>query len=593
MRYVDGMREPREIPVLAFPAARDSGMSGACSMPAPAQDAAGARAAERISPEFEALIAAIPYPAWICDESAKCLATNIPLRSNLADRLTQCFDWRDFIVEKDCGTAAVSWDLSKGTGRPFRARLRLKHSRKQTRCSDLLGCRLRYSDEGELWLFQAVPVIEPSANETGGTPDVSHIQTTLNSVPADAWYASADGMLLWVNARTAAFLGLPETHPLRLGEGAGNDWRLLLAFVHPADRRRALHDWGEFLSNNIAHETKVRLRSLDQTYRWFLLRAEPLYDPKSKARLWLGINIDIEEELRADEALRALKERLARATQIARVAAMSASIAHEINQPLGAIVANAHAASTWLSAATPNVLRTRLSIDRILRDGRVAADVVRKMRNLFSQQPLQKCSVSVARMVSDVLTVLDPEICKQEVEVTIDIPDGLDPLIADPVQIQQILINLITNAIDAVSESPSTRRRIAIEADSDGDAVAVRVRDTGCGVPNVDRIFEAFFTTRTKGMGIGLAVSRSIAEAHDGSLSVVNQPGSGAEFTLRIPCAGGDVYSENELPASSASSSTNTALKGRTYARSSGPHIPVTPVRVTAPDSIRAARAAS
>jgi C4-dicarboxylate-specific signal transduction histidine kinase len=105
----------------------------------------------------------------------------------------------------------------------------------------------------------------------------------------------------------------------------------------------------------------------------------------------------------------------------------------------------------------------------------------------------------------------------------------------DPVQIQQILINLLTNAMEAVQEKPPCERRISIGASSEGDVIAVRVQDTGCGVPNVDRIFETFFTTKTKGMGVGLAVSRSIAEAHGGSLSVANQPGSGAEFVLRIP----------------------------------------------------------
>ncbi len=214
---------------------------------------------------------------------------------------------------------------------------------------------------------------------------------------------------------------------------------------------------------------------------------------------------------------------------------MSASIAHEINQPLGAIVANAHAASTWLTASPPNISRMRIIIDRILRDSNVAADVVQKMRGLFRQQSPQKRPVDISHAVQQVLAVLDADIRKQGVDVIVDIPAGLIPLFADPVQLQQILINLISNAIDAVDGRPSAERRIWLEAEAEVDAIALRVRDTGRGVSDSDRIFETFYTTKPKGMGIGLAVSRSIAEAHDGSLSVLSQPGLGAEFTLKIP----------------------------------------------------------
>jgi C4-dicarboxylate-specific signal transduction histidine kinase len=362
-----------------------------------------------------------------------------------------------------------------------------------------------------------------------------YIQAMLNCVPAYSWYASAKGAWIWVNARTSAYLGLPEMHPLCCGEDIGNDWKSHLALLHPDDRATALSSWEESLHASSRHEIRARIRAADETYRWFLLRAEPLRDSEGNVLLWLGINIDIDDQLRADEELRILKERLVRSTQIAAAAAMSASIAHEINQPLGAIVANAHAASTWLTASPPNISRMRIIIDRILRDSNVAADVVQKMRGLFRQQSPQKRPVDISHAVQQVLAVLDADIRKQGVEVIVDIPAGLIPLFADPVQLQQILINLISNAIDAVDGRPSADRRIWLEAEAEVDAIALRVRDTGRGVSDSDRIFETFYTTKPKGMGIGLAVSRSIAEAHDGSLSVLSQPGLGAEFTLKIP----------------------------------------------------------
>jgi C4-dicarboxylate-specific signal transduction histidine kinase len=218
---------------------------------------------------------------------------------------------------------------------------------------------------------------------------------------------------------------------------------------------------------------------------------------------------------------------------------ISASIAHEINQPLGAIVANAHAASTWLEATPPNVLRAKTLIDRILRDCRVAATLVQKTLGLFKQQPPVKQIVGLPDIVHQALTILEPEIQKHEVEIVIHIPAGLPLIFADSVQIQQVLINLIGNAIDAVHEASSLDRKIWLEAEPEGTTVAVRVRDAGRGVPDLNRIFEPFFTTKAKGMGIGLAVSRSIAEAHDGSLTVRNGTECGAEFTLRVPCVSG------------------------------------------------------
>jgi ligand-binding sensor domain-containing protein/signal transduction histidine kinase len=254
--------------------------------------------------------------------------------------------------------------------------------------------------------------------------------------------------------------------------------------------------------------------------------------------LWMVYRIrigHIAKELRAQEALRALKERLEQATQVARAAAMSASIAHEINQPLCAIVTNAHTASTWLDATPANISRAKISIERVLRDGRVASEVAHKIRSLFARRAPEKRPVDVHRTVREIFTLLEPEIRKRDVEIVSNIPEGIDSFSGDEVQIQQILINLLTNALDAVQDTPPGERRIWVEAKAEGDVVAIRVRDTGPGVPNVDRIFETFFTTKAKGMGIGLAVSRSIAEAHGGSLSAINQPGSGAEFILRIP----------------------------------------------------------
>jgi signal transduction histidine kinase len=370
------------------------------------------------------------------------------------------------------------------------------------------------------------------AERASQRPELFHVEEMVDTLRGYAWYASAKRAWTRVNAKLAKYARLAKRQLLFCLDNPGEHWKSQQTLLHPVDRAGALDAWEDALRVGGRHEG----RPADQFNRPSLMQAEPIRNHDDNVLSGSAPNVEIDDQCRTTHTLRDLNEHLARAKQIALVAAMSASIAHEINQPLGAIVANAHAASTWLEATPPNVSRAKTLIDRILRDSRVAAEVVQKMLGLLKQQPPVRQIVGLPHIVNQVLTILEPEIQKHEVEIITSIPAGLPMLFADSVQIQQVLINLIGNAIDAVHEAASLDRRIWLEAEPDGNAVVVRVRDTGRGVPDPNQIFETFFTTKTKGLGIGLAVSRSIAEAHDGSLTVRNGSDRGAEFTLRVPC---------------------------------------------------------
>jgi C4-dicarboxylate-specific signal transduction histidine kinase len=341
----------------------------------------------------------------------------------------------------------------------------------------------------------------PDSECPGQRPDLFRIQEMLNTL-RHGWCASARRAWIWVNARLSACLSLTKATPFIGREDPGRD---------------------------------CKPQRADQSYGFSLIRAVSIRNHEGNMLPALASNIEIDGRCRPNETRSNVREHWVWPGQNAPLIAMSASIAHEINQPLGAIVANAHAASKWLEATPADVSRVKMLIERILRDSRVAADVVQKMLGLLKQQPPAKQLVGLPKIVNQALTILEPEIEKHAVEIVASIPADLPLVFADSLQIQQVLINLISNAIDAVHEASSRDRKIWLEAEPEEDTVAVRVRDTGCGVPDPNLIFETFFTTKAKGAGIGLALSRSIAEANDGSLTVRNGSDCGAEFTLRVP----------------------------------------------------------
>ena len=252
---------------------------------------------------------------------------------------------------------------------------------------------------------------------------------------------------------------------------------------------------------------------------------------------WNVICLDIDGEVRAQEELRLAQERLARASQAASLAELSASIAHEVNQPLAAIVANSHACHRWLSAEPANVERATITAERIIRDANAAADVVSRIRALFSKMGQARSLADMTEVISEVCRLMANELAVRNVQVKIELDHSLPPVPIDRVQMQQVLVNLFRNAIDALDTAVDSPRQIRIRSVRDGaDTIRVEVRDLGAGVKEPERIFEPFFSTKKDDMGMGLAICRSIIEAHDGRLwATDNEPrGTTLAFTLPI-----------------------------------------------------------
>jgi C4-dicarboxylate-specific signal transduction histidine kinase len=231
---------------------------------------------------------------------------------------------------------------------------------------------------------------------------------------------------------------------------------------------------------------------------------------------------------------RSAQDQLARATQLSSLAELSASIAHEVNQPLAAIVANAHACQRWLSADPPNIERARLTSERIIRDANAAAAVINGIRALFKQSPSARAAANINDVIMEVGRLMSDELGNADVRFELDA--GLAPIIMDRVQIQQVLVNLIRNAIEALDSSPQSTRALSIHSFKLGnEQVGVEVVDSGKGLDEPDRIFEPFFTTKPNGMGMGLAICRSIIESHSGRLWAQRNEPMGTKFAFTLP----------------------------------------------------------
>jgi len=243
------------------------------------------------------------------------------------------------------------------------------------------------------------------------------------------------------------------------------------------------------------------------------------------------------ERRSAEDRLRELRAKLARASRVATFAELSASIAHELNQPLTSVIANAQGALRWLSNSPLNLSEAIVSIERVVRDGRAADARMQHIRALFKKEPFETKQVEVSEMIVEAIRLIREDSNKPEVTIDCETDHDLPPVVVDPIQIQEVLINLLSNAIEAMGNDVR-RPHLTIRARLvENYEVLIEVMDNGPGLDETEQIFEAFVTTKDKGMGIGLAVSRSIIEAHDGQLWAENNPGGGAKFTMKLPIA--------------------------------------------------------
>ncbi len=292
--------------------------------------------------------------------------------------------------------------------------------------------------------------------------------------------------------------------------------------------------YGGTVCRNLYHVPPDEFLGTNQTAREV---ERLLTNIRERERVEDALREQLTERKRADEALREAQVELAHVTRVTTIGGLAAAIAHEINQPLAAVITNGSACLRWLAGTTPNLDEARQAVGRIIRDGNRASDVIAKIRALLRKTGTEKERLDMNDVIREVVALAQSEIRRNGVALRAQLEGNIPPVLGDRVQLQQVVLNLIMNGIEAMSAVGDRPRELIISTQSgEIDQVHVTVQDSGIGLDpkSMERIFDAFYTTKSEGMGMGLAISRSIVENHDGRLWAVPNDGPGATFQFTL-----------------------------------------------------------
>ena len=563
----------------------------------------------------------------------------------------------DAVHPDDLPGVISAWKCSVETASMYNVEHRLRRADGLYHWFRARGLPLRDAEGRALrWYVLLTDIDEQKRAEETLLARERELNVIVNTVPALAWSARADGSAEFFNQLYLEYLGMP------LEELQGWGWT---GAVHPDDLGALFAAWRSMKAAGKAGEVEGRLRRFDGQYRWFLFRANPMVDQSGNILKWYGTNADIDDRKRAEEQLRRSEAFLAEGQKLSRIGSFSwlvatdaikwseqlyrifefepgvsltfeligsrvhpedlpllydmiekaqrgasdfeyehrllmpdhsikylhlighgtrdregrqeyigavqdvtqrrlseealgkarselanvarvtslgvltASIAHEVNQPLSGIVTNASTCLRMLSADPPNVEGARETARRAIRDGNRASDVITRLRTLYSKKDISLEPIDLNEATREVTSLSLSELQSKRVILRHELADDLPPVIGDRVQLQQVILNLLRNASDAMSGVDDRPRELLIKTECDeGDRVRLSVKDAGVGLTPqaADKLFEAFFTTKSDGMGIGLSISRSIIEAHRGRLWATANDGPGTTFSFSIPC---------------------------------------------------------
>src|ERR1700739_4861410 len=314
-------------------------------------------------------------------------------------------------------------------------------------------------------------------------------------------------------------------------------WEQRLQRIHPDDRAR----WQEAIDRAVAeksdYDVEFRILCPDGVVKYIHTVGHPVWNESGDLAQFVGSSTDITERKRAEEALRHAHAELAHVARVTTMGELMASLAHEVNQPIAAAVTNANTCLRWLAAGTPNLKEARAAATRIVKDGTRAAEIIKRTRLLFKKNPPEQELVDVNEVIREMMVLLRSETIRYNISVRTELDADLPHVMGDRVQLQQVTMNLMINAIEAMKEVNGTRELIINSCHGEKEQLVVSITDTGVGLPTAqgDQISHAFFTTKPHGTGMGLRISRSIVESHGGRLWAAENSPRGASFHFTLP----------------------------------------------------------
>jgi PAS domain S-box-containing protein len=352
-------------------------------------------------------------------------------------------------------------------------------------------------------------------------------RSAVEAIPHQVWSFRADGSLGYWNQRVIDYTGLTAEDLRQGGWGA----------LHPEEAERVKEAWRKAQQHGTQFEMEQRIRGRDGRFRRFVCRAVPIKDEQGRPIEWYGTSTDVEERRQAEEALHKAQAELSHITRVTTMGEFATSIAHEVNQPLAAIVANGSACARWLAADPPNLHEAGVAIQRTIRDAIRASDVIAGIRAFLKRED-SRAPLNINEVIGEVVDLMVGKMESHGVSLEGQPGDELPPVMGNRVQLQQVALNLAMNALEAMDSTSEHPRVLGIRTEAGEDGmVLVSIRDSGVGLDPAyrERAFDAFHTTKPQGLGMGLPISRSIVEAHGGRLWATANPDRGETFRFTLP----------------------------------------------------------
>jgi two-component system, LuxR family, sensor kinase FixL len=498
------------------------------------------QAAERaLTDQFRLIIDTIPTLAWRArpDGYAEFFNQRWQEYAGLSSEQAQGWGWTSAIHSEDLTGLTDRWRAMVEAGQPGEAEARLRRADGEHRWFLFRAEPLRDErDQVVNWYGTFTDIedrrrAETVLREQAGLLDLTHDTIFVRDVQ--------DVITYWNR-------GAEERHGWSREEAVGKVSHQLMQTIFPApleDITAELHRTGRW-EGELVHAKRDGTQVIVAS-RWSLQR-----DDRGRPVATLETNNDITERRRMQQALDEAQANLARVHRVILLGEMTASIAHEVNQPITAVVTGARAGSRWLAAQPPNLDEARQVLDRIVKDGNRASEVINRIRTLVRKSPPQKDRVDINEAIRETLALTLSEAQKSRVSLQTQLSSNLPFVLGDRIQLQQVVLNLITNAIEAMKGFGERPRELLVTSGQhDLNGVLVTVRDSGPGLERdkVDHLFDAFYTTKPDGIGMGLAISRSIIEAHGGRLWATSNVPGGAVFQFRLPAEGQEASSPQQM----------------------------------------------
>ncbi|WP_328518486.1 PAS domain-containing protein [Pararhizobium qamdonense] len=495
--------------------------------------------------ELQRLIDALPVSIWCCDLDGYvthfskrlqtffgCELDDIPHSQRRVSRSNP-----GLIHPDDAGLAEDLLKHSLETGEPLSARYRMRRADGIYRWTEQRGELLRDADGKPLqWYGVAIDIDALKREEDALRYREQELRQLIDVIPMMIWTVGDERGNTYFNKPLLTFTGItPEDDTGTDGLDAG---RAMAELVHPDDLPALVTLYNSNPGDNAVVTMRYRLRRADGVYRWVEGRYAGLRDASSGKLRQYGFLIDVEEEVQSQAALRSMQEKLGDAARAASLAELAASIAHEVNQPLTAIISNAEACHRWLTLASPNVDRAIASAEAMINNATDAAEIVSSIRSLFRRSSRARVIENVNTVIQEVTRIIGVSDIGVKVGIRTELASNIPTVMMDRVQIQQILVNLIRNGLEALDGSEGTVSPIIVRSRYDETHVIVEVIDDGVGLPTEAGIGQAFFTTKDDGMGMGLVICRSIVEAHNGDLWHTKNSPQGTIFAFSLPISG-------------------------------------------------------